>query len=150
MTATLAAPVRALPSSRTLQTYRPAVAPARALSVPVIDYHRAIAAGAVAVDIRSQATRERDGVLFGAIAVAADIVLERLTPGGAEALRGADYTTQWLLISDDGHDAEWLAWHLQARGVVGARFVVGGARRMRSRRINGPVSAAELAMIAAH
>ena len=31
-----------------------------------------------------------------------------------------------VLISDDGHDAEWLAWHLQARGIAGATFLVGG------------------------
>ncbi|MFW0788515.1 rhodanese-like domain-containing protein [Gordonia sp. CPCC 205333] len=143
MTATFAAP---------LQTFRPAettgaLAP---LSVPAGDYHRHIAAGAVAVDIRSQQTRDRDGVLFGAIAISADVVLDRLTPGGVEALRGAGPDGRWLLISEDGHDAEWLAWHLQARGVVGTRFVVGGYRRMRGEGINGPVSSAELAMISAH
>lgn len=146
MTAMLAA------SRNTVPSFRPLVAQTRALplSVPVSDYHRSIAGGAVAVDIRSQATRDRDGVVFGAVAIAADEVLDRLTPGGPDALRGARTGAQWLLISDDGHDAEWLAWHLQARGVVGARFVVGGTRRMRSRQVNGPVSAAELAMIAAH
>ncbi|GAB18157.1 hypothetical protein GOEFS_047_00160 [Gordonia effusa NBRC 100432] len=120
------------------------------LSVLVRDYHRHLAAGVIAVDIRDQQTRDRDGVLLGAIAISADVVLDRLTPGGAEALRIAGLDRRWLLISDDGHDAEWLAWHLQARGVIGARFVVGGYQRMRSAGINGPVSAAELAMISAH
>ncbi|NMO04793.1 rhodanese-like domain-containing protein [Gordonia sp. TBRC 11910] len=148
MTATLAAPS----ALSAFATFRPSgrsggMPP---LSVPAGDYHRHVAAGAVAVDIRSQAVRERDGVVFGAVAVPADAVLDRLTPGGPDALRIAAPGARWLLISDDGHDAEWLAWHLQARGVLGARFVVGGHRRMCSERINGSVSPAELAMISAH
>lgn len=145
MTATLAAPSH--PASFRTAARLDDVQP---LSVPVTDYRRHVGAGAVAVDIRSQASRERDGVVFGAVAVDADVVLDRLTPGGPDALRIADPAARWLLISDDGHDAEWLAWHLQARGVRGARFVVGGHRRMRSAGVNGAVSPAELAMISAH
>ncbi|SKZ16203.1 Uncharacterised protein [Mycobacteroides abscessus subsp. abscessus] len=53
-------------------------------------------------------------------------------------------------MSDDGHEAEWLAWHLQARGVSGAVFVVGGFRGLRRDGINGQISAGELAVFSAH
>lgn len=120
------------------------------LSVPASDYRRAVEGGATPIDIRSQSTRDRDGALLGAIAIPADDALDRLTPGSSQSLRLAAPDARWVLVSDDGHDAEWLAWHLQARGISGARFVVGGHRRLRAHGINGPISSAELSMIAAH
>ena len=120
------------------------------LSAQVTDYHALVNAGVLVVDVRTQAARQRDGVLSGAIAVDADEVLDRLTPGTRESLRSARHDSSWLLISDDGHDAEWLAWHLQARGVAGAVFLVGGHQALRRAGVTGRISPRELADISAH
>lgn len=125
-------------------------APSVPLSVQPSAYRAAVAAGAVPVDIRSHRKRTLDGALIGALAVEATEVLDLLTPGSPKALRTATHDRRWILVSDDGHEAEWLAWHLQARGVTGAVFVVGGFTRLRRDRINGSISDAELAMFSAH
>lgn len=124
--------------------------PARPLSVQAGDYLDALAAGAVAVDIRPHSLRQAHGALFGAVAIDADDVLARLTPGSDDALRTATADARWILVGDDGNDAEWLAWHLQARGVLGAVFVVGGHRRLRALGVSGRISSGDLAMLAAH
>ncbi|MDL9945276.1 rhodanese-like domain-containing protein [Gordonia sp. ABSL11-1] len=130
----------------------PTVAPSTdaPLSAQAADYTRLIASGLTPVDVRSQRKRQLDGVLSGALAIDAIDVLTRLTPGHADSLRSATPGARWLLISDDGHEAEWLAWHLQARGVTGAVFVVGGFRALRRARVAGRISEQELASISAH
>ena len=135
-----------------VQVLAPVSAPAAnvPLSVQSADYHRALASGAVPVDIRSARKRQTDGVLFGAIALDAAEALELLTPGSPTALRNATTSARWLLVSDDGHEAEWLAWHLQARGITGAVFVVGGFQHLRRDGVNGQINAGELAVYSAH
>lgn len=120
------------------------------LSLQAADYRAAIAAGAVPVDIRGHRKRRLDGALLGALAVDAAEALDLLTPGSPTALRTATADRRWILVSDDGHEAEWLTWHLQARGVTNAVFVVGGFRRLRREGINGQISAGELAVFSAH
>ncbi|MFT3716107.1 MAG: rhodanese-like domain-containing protein [Gordonia sp. (in: high G+C Gram-positive bacteria)] len=110
------------------------------LSVPTADYRRAVDAGARLVDLRDPADRRRGGALLGALAVGLNEALDALTPGQPAALRSAIPDAQWLLISEDGHDAEQLAWHLQARGVHGARFVIGGHRALRAAGVGGTVT----------
>ena len=61
--------------------------------------------------------------------------------GAPGALRRATVDASWLLVTEDGYDAEWLAWHLQARGVPGARFLVGGHRALTETGITGTVAA---------
>lgn len=128
----------------------PLPAPGIRLSAQAADYRALVDAGVLVVDTRDQTTRDAQGVLSGAIALEADTVLDRLTPGTAESLRSAHADASWLLISDDGYDAEWLAWHLQARGVTGALFLVGGHRALRRTGVTGRISARELADISAH
>nr|WP_026303251.1 hypothetical protein [Jongsikchunia kroppenstedtii] len=116
------------PSTRT-----PVVASRSAvpLSITADRFVDEVTAGAYAVDIRGQQTRDTDGIVVGALAIEPADVLDRLTPGSGHALAAAAPATRWILVSDDGHDAEWLAWHLQARGLTGVRFVVGGQRALR-------------------
>ncbi|MFW0787523.1 rhodanese-like domain-containing protein [Gordonia sp. CPCC 206044] len=120
------------------------------LSVQATAYTALVAAGITPVDVRSQRKRDLDGVLSGALAIDATEVLPSLTPGTDNSLRIAAIGARWLLVSDDGHEAEWLAWHLQARGVSGAVFVVGGYRALRRSGVVGTVSPQELAAISAH
>ncbi|MEO9327977.1 rhodanese-like domain-containing protein [Gordonia aurantiaca] len=149
MTASVLSPVS---SGTVFAATEPTVAPApRApLSLQVGEYDQAVAAGAIPVDVRSHRRRRIDGALFGALAIDAASVLDRLTPGTDQSLRIAREDSRWILVSEDGHEAEWLAWHLQARGIHGAVFVVGGHRRMREAGVNGRINPDELAMVSAH
>lgn len=124
--------------------------PAVPLSLQVGQYRSTLADGAVAVDLRDADTRIADGPLMGAIALDVTEALDLLAPDSPSRLRGATVDARWVLISDDGYDAEMLAWHLQARGVHGARFVVGGHAALRSAHINGPVGDDLLDMFDAH
>ncbi|MFT4200185.1 rhodanese-like domain-containing protein [Gordonia sp. (in: high G+C Gram-positive bacteria)] len=127
-----------------------AAAPAARLSVPARDFRAAVDAGLRAVDIRTQESRNAGGAIHGALALSPLEALDRLTPGADDALRSATVDARWLLISDDGDDAEWLAWHLQARGVTGAVFLAGGHEALRRLRLGGDLPDAELAVFAEH
>ncbi|GED99989.1 hypothetical protein nbrc107696_04360 [Gordonia spumicola] len=116
------------------------------LSVQADAYRAELAAGAVAVDLRGADLHRVHGALLGAIAVDSDQALDLLRPDSATALRAATVDAQWILVSEDGYDAEWLAWHLQARGVRGARFVVGGHRALRRRGVTGSIGADALGL----
>lgn len=96
--------------------------------------------GAVVVDLRDEDTRRTDGALLGALALDLTEALDLLTPGHRGALRSASPQAQWLLVTADGYDAEFLAWHLQARGVTGARFVFGGHRALTAAGVSGTVA----------
>ncbi|MGB3301275.1 rhodanese-like domain-containing protein [Gordonia sp. (in: high G+C Gram-positive bacteria)] len=120
------------------------------ISLQVADYRAALAGGAVAVDLRATDVRAAEGALMGALAVGVDDALELLSPGSSERLRAATADANWVLVSDDGHDAEMVAWHLQARGVRGARFVVGGHGALRSAGVNGSVGSDALGLFDAH
>lgn len=112
-------------------TAAPVSAPAAApLSISADQYGPALQAGAIAVDIRSQRVRNDEGILLGALAIPAKNVLDRLTPGSGQSLSSASVAQRWVLVGADGHDAEMLTWHLQARGITGTRFVAGGQRAL--------------------
>ncbi|NLG47591.1 rhodanese-like domain-containing protein [Gordonia sp. (in: high G+C Gram-positive bacteria)] len=120
------------------------------LSLQADQYRAATAAGAVAVDLRDAHSRAAGGALIGAVALDIQTALELLDPDSHARLRGATSDARWVLISDDGYDAEMLAWHLQARGVRGARFVVGGHAALRAARVNGSVGDDALGLFDTH
>ncbi|MCF8571132.1 rhodanese-like domain-containing protein [Gordonia sp. HY002] len=116
------------------------------LSVQANRFREELADGAVAVDLRDAASHRRFGALLGAVAVNSDEALDLLSPESPSALRAATLDARWVLVSEDGYDAEWLAWHLQARGVTGTRFVVGGHRALREHGVTGSVGADALGL----
>lgn len=120
------------------------------LSIQADQYRAETAHGAIAVDLRDARSRAVGGALVGALALEADIALESLAPDSQSRLRAANHESRWVLVSDDGYDAEMLAWHLQARGVRGARFVVGGHAALRSARVNGTVGDDDLGLFDTH
>lgn len=127
--------------------------PSGPLSISVDQFVPALHSGAVAVDIRSQSERDRDGIILGALAIAADDVLARLVPGTLQSLAAARQDRRWILVGADGHDAEMLTWHLQALGVTGARFVTGGQELLSRTGGRGPIgahTARDLETYAAH
>jgi hypothetical protein len=141
--------------SHTRLSAHPVTAVARApLGLPVADLHPALTSGHRLVDVRPQRDRDADGVVTGAIALAPEVAVARLTPGTPTSLRFAEPSSRWVLVGTDGHDAEWLTWHLHAAGVTGARFLLGGARVLRTRPLAPlPVTASqrrEAASITAH
>ncbi|MCF8587586.1 rhodanese-like domain-containing protein [Gordonia liuliyuniae] len=116
------------------------------LSVQAHEFHSVLRDGGAAVDLRDASSHRRFGALLGAVAIDSAEALDLLSPASPSALRAATAEAQWVLVSEDGYDAELLAWHLQARGVTGARFVVGGYRALRERGVTGSVGADALGL----
>lgn len=126
-----------------------------ATTLDVADYRGVVESGALVVDIRSRAQRERQGVLAGAVAVEARPVVELLDPTAATPLAAVTEGREVILVSDDGLDAELFAWELASRGVRGIRAVDGGHDALRAARALGLLSDAdhlirERSAIAAH
>ena len=127
----------------------------RATTLDAQNYRIAVEAGALVVDIRSRAQRERQGVLAGAVAVQARPVVEFLDPRSDVALAAVVAGREVVLVSDDGLDAELFAWELHSRGVTDVRAVDGGHTALRSAGCLGLLTEAahiqrERAAISAH
>lgn len=103
-----------------------------ALTLDAVDYRHAVRAGALVVDVRSHAQRERQGVLAGAVAVEARPAVDLLDPGSAAPLAAVADGREVVLVSDDGLDAELFALELASRGVRGVRAVDGGHDALRA------------------
>lgn len=113
------------------------------LTIPAADYAAAVRAGALVVDIRSRAQRERQGVLAGAVAVEARPVVELLDPSSPAPLAAVAEGRAVVLVSDDGLDAELFVLELASRGVRGIRAVDGGHDALRAARALALLSSAE-------
>lgn len=128
----------------TLTTTTPTTTTATAgLTLDVADYRAAVAAGALVVDIRSRAQRERQGVLAGAVAVEARPVVDLLDPRSPAPLAAVGERREVVLVSDDGLDAELFALESHSRGVRGVRAVDGGHAALRAAGALGLLSDAE-------
>lgn len=100
-------------------------------------YRMAVATGALVVDIRSRAQRERQGVLAGAVAVEARPAVDLLDPSSPTPLGAVTEGREVVLVSDDGLDAELFACELHARGVRGVRAADGGHDALRAAGVLG-------------
>lgn len=121
-----------------------AIAPPSApTTIAAGDYPAAVRAGALVVDIRSRAQRERQGVLAGAVAVEARPVVDLLDPRSAAPLAAVADGRAVVLVSDDGLDAELFALELHTRGVHGVRAVDGGHDALRAARALALLSEAD-------
>ena len=116
---------------------------APATTVAATDYPDAVRGGALVVDIRSRAQRERQGVLAGAIAVEARPVVDLLDPRSTAPLAAVAEGRSVVLVSDDGLDAELFALELHSRGVRGVRAVDGGHDALRAVRALALLSEAD-------
>lgn len=113
------------------------------VTLDVSDYRSTVESGALVVDIRSRAQRERQGVLAGAVAVEARPVVDLLDPRSPAPLAVVDEGREVVLVSDDGLDAELFALELHSRGVRGVRAVDGGHDALRAAGSLGLLSDAE-------
>lgn len=126
-----------------LTTTTPTTTTTAGLTLDVADYRAAVAAGALVVDIRSRAQRERQGVLAGAVAVEARPVVDLLDPRSPAPLAAVGERREVVLVSDDGLDAELFALESHSRGVRGVRAVDGGHAALRAAGALGLLSDAE-------
>ncbi|WP_241386632.1 rhodanese-like domain-containing protein [Rhodococcus sp. CH91] len=116
----------------------------------------AVARGAVVVDIRTDAERTAQGTLPGALAIAADLVAERLDPTGPGRLALAvDHDVEWILVSADGARSHGVVAELQAQGLRRVTDLVGGYDAIRAARLVEAVTEArhvaqDVARVTAH
>jgi rhodanese-related sulfurtransferase len=86
-----------------------------------------MAAGGLVVDTRSQAQRERDGELPGAVVVERNVLEWRLDPASPHRLDGADdYERTIVVVCDEGYASSLAAASLQDLGLVNATDLDGG------------------------
>lgn len=87
----------------------------------------ATAAGAVLVDIRYQALRERDGVIPGALIVERNELEWRFDPDSAHKLpQAVDHHVQVIVVCDEGYASSLAAVSLRELGLHRAADVTGG------------------------
>ncbi|MEV7417668.1 rhodanese-like domain-containing protein [Streptomyces sp. NPDC089919] len=90
-------------------------------------------AGALLVDIRYQALRERDGLIPGALVVERNELEWRLDPLGSHKLpeaTGHDLTV--IVVCNEGYASSLAAESLQRIGLPGATDLVGGFQAWRA------------------
>lgn len=105
---------------------------------------RAVARGAVVVDIRSHAQRVAQGTLPGALAIGAELVADRLDPGHPGRLAVAvDHDVEWILVSADGADSDRAVAALQEQGLRRVTHLAGGYEAIKSSNLVGAVAAAQ-------
>lgn len=116
----------------------------------------ALARGGVVVDIRSQAQRQSDGTLPGALAIDSAVLAQRVNPasGGSLAL-AVDRDVEWILVSSEGATSSHAAAALRQLGLHRATDVVGGYRAIKAAGSIGSLMTSahctrELATVAAH
>ena len=97
------------------------------------DVPAALAAGAVLVDIRSDAQRAADGVVPGAVRVARNVLEWRCDPASRWRREDvSDPARQVILVCDEGYQSSLAAATLQELGLPRATDLVGGFQAWRA------------------
>ncbi|MFD4368891.1 rhodanese-like domain-containing protein [Rhodococcus sp. NPDC058521] len=116
----------------------------------------ALARGAVVVDIRPQAQRQREGTLPGALAIERNVLEWRLDPASSARLAMAvDHDVEWVIVCSEGYTSSLAAASLQQLGLRNATDLVGGYRAIKAAGLVGALVATahctrELTTVAAH
>ncbi len=87
---------------------------------------RAVAAGAVLVDIRPAAQRAAEGEIPGALIVERNVLEWRFDPASAARLPQAGYDLQVIIVCSEGYTSSLAAAALQDLGVRRATDLEGG------------------------
>jgi rhodanese-related sulfurtransferase len=87
---------------------------------------RAVAAGAVLVDIRPAAQRIAEGEIPGALIVERNVLEWRFDPASAARLPQASYDLQVIIVCSEGYTSSLAAAALQDLGVRRATDLEGG------------------------
>ena len=93
----------------------------------------AIARGAILVDIRPQAQRDREGALPGALAIERNVLEWRLDPTSSARIGLArDHDVEWIIVCSEGYTSSLAAASLQQLGLYRATDLVGGYQAVRA------------------
>ncbi|MET3984952.1 rhodanese-like domain-containing protein [Streptomyces sp. PvR034] len=91
------------------------------------DAHAAAREGALLVDIRYQALRERDGLIPGALVIERNELEWRLDPRGSHRVPEAtSHDLRIVVICNEGYASTLAAASLHALGLTGATDLTGG------------------------
>ena len=91
----------------------------------------ALRRGAVLVDIRPQAQRQREGTLPGALAIERNVLEWRCDPTSSAALALAkDHDVEWIIVCSEGYTSSLAAAALQELGLHKATDLVGGYKAL--------------------
>ena len=92
-----------------------------------VDLADEVAAGALVVDIRPEAQRDRDGVLPGAVVIERTVLEWRLDPSSPHRAPGMDDPgRRVVLVCDQGYSSSLAARSLRDLGLERATDLVGG------------------------
>lgn len=93
----------------------------------------AVARGAILVDIRPQAQREREGALPGALAIERNVLEWRLDPTSEARIAYAkDHDVEWIIVCSEGYTSSLAASSLQLLGLHRATDLIGGYQALRA------------------
>ena len=92
-----------------------------------------MAAGAVVVDTRSSAQRDRDGELPGALVIERNVLEWRLDPSSPHRIPEADHHDRRIIVvCDEGYASSLAAGSLRRLGLSRATDLVGGYQAWRA------------------
>ncbi|MEU2255961.1 rhodanese-like domain-containing protein [Nocardia xishanensis] len=93
----------------------------------------AIARGAILVDIRPQAQRDREGTLPGALVVERNVLEWRLDPTSSARLAlAADHDVEWIVVCSEGYTSSLAAAALKQLGLHRATDLIGGYQALKA------------------
>ncbi|MFG1797042.1 rhodanese-like domain-containing protein [Nocardia altamirensis] len=94
---------------------------------------KALARGAILVDIRPQAQRAREGALPGALVIERNVLEWRLDPTSSARLALAtDHDVEWIISCSEGYTSSLAAASLQQLGLHRATDLVGGYHALKA------------------
>ncbi|NLU82104.1 rhodanese-like domain-containing protein [Rhodococcus sp. HNM0569] len=129
---------------------------ARIERMDATDLPVAVARGAIVVDIRPQAQRDREGTLPGALAIERNVLEWRCDPlSGARLALAVDHDVEWIVVCSEGYTSSLAAAALQDLGLHRATDIAGGYQAIKAAGLVGSVIGArhcvrELATVASH
>ena len=98
------------------------------------DLDAEVAAGALVVDIRPTADREREGALPGAVVIERIHLEWRLDPTSPDRIEGATADRRVVIVCNEGYASSLAADGLRRLGVARATDLAGGYRAWRAQR----------------
>lgn len=104
---------------------------ARLSRVAPEDLETAVAAGALAVDIRPERNRVEDGAMPGALVIDRGVLEWRLAPSSDHRIVDLEPGQRVILFCNEGYQSSLAAVALLDLGVEGATDLIGGYRAWR-------------------
>ncbi len=109
---------------------------ARLRRLPAREVPAALARGAVLVDIRPQAQRDREGEVAAALVVERNVLEWRCDPtSDARLPQAVDDDVEWVVLCSQGYTSSLAAAALQDIGLHRATDVIGGYRALKDEKV---------------